>query len=644
MRIKAGLWAVVICTAAPMSAAAQTVYFSSGREIRKVDIAAPSGSTVVHASQKAVGDLALCAGNPAKPASSAVQYLYFVEHAASGGDSIGRVDVNAKVRKKTGVNRSARTVLSLDAEDGRIGEIRLTPECDVMFATPTGVFRVSGTAASATAATRVTRADGNGITTTAGSGLAVSLDGSLRYSDANDVKSSLDGFAPTSAAEPIVGLGVANAGVGSAVPALAAMSQGTLCASTANAVKCTRKPGGALDATLAAFSVPGSESISKAQFFEFLTDDTAVVATSVDPDAGVGLGTGFNGILWKVDADGVTELARGQSVGELWMPIVGVAVSQSDSRPVAVVTTPGVTSYLNFGPVTFDVRTPVACDLAISLRQLSWPQAHVKLASVNGPLGSDKYGLDPALGGESWVDDVDVRIASGTCDLSATPASVGIAQFVDNGPNRAVLHCDGNNWGNICQVSTESNFPYSTPDDERDSALPDNFSDFLTATIAPPSSSPLGGLLFDSPLSNDAVVIGTIDTGEIAAATTHSGSAGVPIKFRICANDACTEFAPAEQPDPPLSGAGLALTRLRNDGVPLADCELDDQGGANPDRPVFRTSEGGSHLFNLNTPPGGPAVCQLADVEDGQRGLFVATVFSHGGLFHKTSILLWLRK
>jgi hypothetical protein len=628
----------------PASAAAQTVYFSTGREIRKLDAGSGSAATtVVHTSPRFVGDLALCAGNPADPTSSSVQYLYFVEHDASGGDRISRLDVNARVRKKKLVNPSARTVLALDAADGRIGEIRLSNDCDVILATPTGVFRVSGTAGSATEATRVKRADGTDIVTAAGSGLAVALDGSLRYSDAGDVKSTLDGFAPTAVAEAIVGLGVANAGVGSGVPALAAVSAGSVCASTSNAVKCGPKPGGGLGTTLATFSVAGSSSVNEAQFFEFLTDDTAIVATSVEPDAGLGGDAQFNGILWKVDAGGVSELARGLEVNELWMPIVGVAVAQSDSRAVSLTTTPGVTSYLNFGPVAFDVRTPAACDLSISLRQLSWAQARIKLDSVNGPLGSEKYGLDPALGSESWVDDVDVRIASGTCDLSVTPANVGIAQFVDNGPNRAVLHCDGNAWGNECEVSTEGNFPYSTPDDERDSALPDNFSDFLTATIAPPSSSPLGGIVFGSPLGSAGVVTGTIDAAEIAAATTHGEAGGFPIKFRICANADCSEFAPPEQPDPPFTGAGLSLTRLRDDGAPLADCELDDQGGANPDRPVFRVS-GDGHVFNLNTPPGGPAACMLDDLEAGQKGLFVATVFSHGGFFNKTSVLFWLTK
>jgi hypothetical protein len=643
MRRTAGLWALVICTAAPSGAAAQTVYFSAGREIRQID-AGGAAPAVVHTGRAAIGDLALCAGNPADPGDADVQYLYFVEHDAAAGDRIGRVDVNTRPRKKKHVNRSARTVLTLDAGSGRIGEIRLTPDCDVMFATAAGVFRVSGTAVSATEAAPVERADGTDITTGAGSGLAVALDGSLRYSDAAAVRSTLDGFAPTAAPDSIVGLGVANAGAGSAVPAVAALSPGTVCASTSNAIRCGPKPGGPLDATLAVFEVAGSEAVNRAQFFEFLTDDTAFVATSVDPDGGVAGEAGFNGILWKVDGGGVVELARGPKVGDIWEPIVGVAVSASDSRPVPVATAPGVTHYLNFGPVAFDVRTPVACDLAISLRQLSWAQARVKLDSVNRPLGSDKYGLDPALGGESWADDVEVRIASGTCDLSATPATIGIAQFVDNGPNRAVLHCDGNAWGNECAVATEGNFPYSTPDDERDSALPDNFSDFLTATIARPTEAPLMGLLFSSPLSMDAVVTGPIDAGEIAAATRHSTSAGIPIKFRICANPECTEFAPAETPDPPAIGAGLSITRLSDAGVPLADCEVDDQGGANPDRPVFRVSEGGLHQFNLNTPPGGPAACTLEDLAPGRGALFVATVFSHGGLFRKTSVLFWLGK
>jgi len=215
---------------------------------------------------------------------------------------------------------------------------------------------------------------------------------------------------------------------------------------------------------------------------------------------------------------------------------------------------------------------------------------------------------------------------------------VGIAQYIDNAPSRAVLHCHAN----VCELATHGNYPYSTPDDERDSALPDNFSDFLTARIA----SDVAKLQFASPLNTGAIVSGAIDQTEINAASSHNANGGLSIRFRICTNESCTAFAPAENPNPPITGAGLSLTRLTNDGVAMADCIAVDQGSSTPDLPVFRTtdSDGVTHNFNLNSPVDGPPACQLADVANGQTGLFVATVFSHGGTFTKTSILFKLTK
>jgi hypothetical protein len=395
-----------------------------------------------------------------------------------------------------------------------------------------------------------------------------------------------------------------------------------VCASANNTITCFRKAGGNIGSSQFAMF----DAVNKAQFFEFLTNDTAIVATSVKADGGLGGSAKFNGILWRVDAGPLTELARGPKVNGEFVPIVGVAVGPSASLAVAVSTSPGQ-GYVNFGPVAFDVATPAACNLSITLRQLSWVTAHGKLATV----GSAKYLLDRGQGGESWVDDVDVNVVGpNTCGMSpTTPAVVGIAQYIENAPSRAVLHCTGNS----CKVATQGNFPYSTPDDERDSALPDNFSDFLTARIHLPAPA---GIVFSSPLNNDAVVTTTIQDA-MGAATTHNGASGLSIRFRICANEACTAFAPAEVPFPPTTGAGLSVTRLNESGFAIADCSVTDQGSSTPDLPVFRISstDGTVHNFNLNTPFGGPPECQ-------QNGLFVATVFSHGGKFNKTSILFRL--
>ena len=637
MRLNACPWALGLCLAMPLSAAAQTVYYSAGTEIRTVNATGASTSTLVHTSPMLVGDLALCAGNPSNTSDGGAQFLYYVERDAVGGDRISRLDVNAPTTKKSQVNATAETIFTVPTATGRVGEIRLTPECNVIFAASTGVFQVKGAPPFSADATAIKNSTGANVVTTAGSGLAVAFDGSLRYSDGAALKSTLP-FNATSASAAIVGVGVANAGAGSAVAALSALSVGPVCASTQNAIVCGPKPAGNLGTVLASFAVADSTALNKAQFFEFLTNDTAIAATSVDPNAGLGGSAKFNGILWRVGAAGATELTRGPKVNGVYVPIVGVAVGPSNATAPAVTTVAGETQYVNFGPVAFDVVTPLACSLSITLRQLTWPAAHAKLDPLNAGFGSPKYLLDRGLGGESWVDDVDV-VASGNCGLTAsTPAVVGIAQYIENAPSRAVLHCTGN----ACEVATQGNFPYSTPDDERDSALPDNFSDFLTAKIA----STVAAIVFSNPLSNQAVVSGTIDATEIAAATTHNASAGLSIRFSICANASCTAFATAEFPNPPVTGAGLSVTRLTDDGVALADCNVIDQGSSTPDLPVFRigSTDSTTHNFNLNTPVDGPDVCQLSDRQNGQTGLFVATVFSHGGTFTKTSILFKLIK
>ena len=137
MRTKAFLWTLMGCLVAPSIATAQDVYFSMGNEIQKLTLPATS-TTLVHTSGMPVGDLALCAGDPDQFRSRAGrQFLYFVERDSEGPDRISRINVNAGAPTRDRRARHART--------GTIGEIRLTKDCDVLFATPGGVFQVSGT-------------------------------------------------------------------------------------------------------------------------------------------------------------------------------------------------------------------------------------------------------------------------------------------------------------------------------------------------------------------------------------------------------------------------------------------------------------------------------------------------------------------
>ena len=465
-----------------------------------------------------------------------------------------------------------------------------------------------------------------------GSGLAIAFDGSLRYSEGGNIKSTGSGTFADVIVGTMVGLGIANGGEGSLTPSL---TTGALCASTSNTLVCAEKGGGATTG-FRTFTVDGS-SAGLAQYFEFLTDDTAFAATSANPTMAIGGSNKFNGILWRVTPTGVDPVFPAPKKNGSYPPIVGVAVAQSSSDDATSV---GTQHNVIFGPVAVDIVTPVPCTLKIKLVQLSWSEAKAKLNSVSSNQ-TNIYTRDPGLGGESWIDSVDVKeaddVLNNDCGLSPqTPAQVGLAQFNDPGPNKALLHCDGTD----CSVTTIGNYPFFTVTDPRDSGTADDFSDFLTAQ----TQSDAKTIQFSTPLNNGAIVEGAINPDD-PDITSHNSSGGLSIRFRICKNQACTQFENAEAanpefPNPILSGAGLSIAAIDTNGDAVV-CEITDSGSSTPLHPVFRTSDK-FHNFNLNTPPGGPAICQMTNPAVTEQ-LFVATVFSHGGNFTKTSILFRLK-
>ena len=579
----------------PGVAGAQSVYFSVGPEIRTMNLP-NTNSSLLHTSTAFVGDLARCSDN----------HLYFVEK-TTPLNFIRRLDL-ATNSVDVGVVASAAT----------IREIRLTPRvtpegeltCDVLYATPTGVFKVSGENAPIN------------VTGVGASGLAVAFNGDIKASNTS------------------VGLNVANGGAGS-LAALASLPTGAICksgpASSPNKVICTDKTD-SNPADLA--TLPAQD---KVQYCEFLSNDTMVCAASVDPENEISRTTTIdhNGTLRLITAaNGFSQIFAAPRVSNKFMPVVGVAVGPSNSE---IVTSPATgtatTHHVDFGPVSFDVTTPQSCSLGIQLRQLTAAQAATKLASA-GSFSGNSYLPDPGSGGESWIDNVDVTVKGGNCGLNAaTPARIVISQFNDASPNKAVIHCTGAS----CDVVTEGNFPYSAPDDDGNSGLPDNFSDFLTAAI----DSENHNISFKTPLANAPIVQGDIDT-EIAQAPVFNATGGLSLRFDIC-GATCASSLPPETPNPPMSGAGLSVTRLvlNAAGTAVVDrvnCDVDDSGGSTPDRPVFRIA-GQTHNFNLNTPLlGDPQLCGLNGVPNGTNALFAFTVFSHGGEFNKTTILAFLRK
>ncbi len=599
MRTKSAFWVFLVCLAAPVSSIAQTTYFSVGDEIRQLGSTQP----VYKALGTFIGDLALCSDG----------YLYFVQK--SPLNVISRIN-------SASPTPSAEDVFAASG----VREIRLTKDCDVVFATQTKIAQVNGRPPFSSSATTLANV-------TNGSGLAIAFDGGIRFTDAINV----------------VGNNVANGGAdGSLIPQLPI---GAICRSELNQIICTDSAGqplGPLAAGLGNGVLAQLPAVDLFQFCEFYTNNTLVCAASVDPEAQIKLdkkaGLVHNGTVQLISAAGVvTQVFEASTKMNVALPIAGIAVGPSSSE--LVTTASGTTHVADFGVVTVNIFTPTACRLNITLRQLTLAET---LAKVNSASGVNTYLPDPGKGSESFFDNVIVTIASGQCGLSpATPATFAMHQFVDMTKNRAVLHCSGN----ICEADTHSSFPFWDEWDTAErtgSSQPDVFSNFLTAIIVSVDNP----VLFSTPLDNRAVILGLIDD-EIQYATTHTGSGGLSVRFKLCKPGTnCTEFLPGVPPDPPDSGAGFAVSvvdLVTVGGQPIfkavANCTLDDNGGANPDRPVFRIADDGfTHVFNVNTPLGGPPVCQLADLKKGESRLFVGTVFFHNGGGLKTSILFRLEK
>ena len=169
------LAAVVLSTMpayAQPSAATPIAYFSMGSTIQSIALAT-SGSpypALVYSGSTRIGDLALCADGE----------LYFVEPDLS---RISRV-------RAWGGSAIAEVVVQTSGDVGVPGELRLTATCGLRFATGSGVWGIddlSSVPVPSSSAVQLASAS-------AGSGLALTFDGSLRLSDGSSVKGA--GFGP----------------------------------------------------------------------------------------------------------------------------------------------------------------------------------------------------------------------------------------------------------------------------------------------------------------------------------------------------------------------------------------------------------------------------------------------------------------
>lgn len=587
---------------AQLSAASPVAYFSVGKTIRSIAVpsgsAAAGSSSLVFTGYSRIGDLALCADGQ----------LYFAEPDAR---KIRRLLIRG--------NGVAETVVDTTTL-GSPAELRLTATCALRFATPGGIYAIddlSSVPVDASAATRL-------VKTTAGSGLAIAFDGSTRHSDAAVVRGQ--NFGPKTFGSSITGLGVANGGAGTVSPAVGVAS---VCAGLVNRIDCTSKAGTTPPVTLAQFGY----STDTVQYWEFLTSDAVIAATSVDPIKAL-KNVSRNGALWMSGRS--TPLYTAPKVSNYYDPIVGVAVGPSLARVTEA--SPTRAHRFAFGPVLFEATTPSACALSVAFTQLSWAAAQARVDSIGGPVA---YGIDPPLGEESWVADFDVKVAKGAC---GSPVSYGISGFLAGAftLSRGVLQCRTSGTGPACEVQTTGDFPYGAiPGDATDTGSTDNFgSDYLTALVAVNVEPDAVLVKFQPPLSNASIVTDPTKTPFAAAAqNTFSPKRTVPIKFTLCADPACKRNAPPDRPNYPFSGAMLAVQPIapgpNGEVLTGPPCTIDDPGNSSPDKPLFRIT-GSSHHLNLKLPLAGPPECQ-------QRGVFAATVSSLDGRFVKQTFLFTVK-
>lgn len=603
MRLQAwtsALAAVVLSTApayAQPSAATPTAYFSMGATIQSIALA-PKGSpspTLVYSGPTRIGDLALCADGE----------LYFVEPALS---RISRV-------RAWGGSAIAEVVVQTSGTVGVPGELRLTATCGLRFASATGVWGIDDLSSVPVPSSSAVQL----ATATAGSGLALTFDGSLRLSDGSSVTGG--GFGPAAFGGPITSVGVANGGTGTVVTPPIGIA--AVCASFANRIDCVNKAASTTATPLAQFGT----TADRAQYFEFLTNDAIVAATSIDPTQAIKQ-VPHNGELWLTGR--TSPLFVAPKVSGAYLPIVGVAVGPTDSSRTE--TTEATTHQFAFGPTFFEATTPNKCALRVAFTQLTSAAAQARVDSVSGPVN---YRIDPPIGEESWVADFDVKVVSGKC---GAPVLYAISGYLSDafGPSRGVLQCHVTGNTTDCDVQTLGDLPFgAVPGDATDTGGSDNFgSDYLTAVVDEKPDSVLTG--FSTPLRNDSIVRDPANPPfDAAALNSFGGKTGVPFKFTLCVDANCSQTAPPDVVNYPVSGALLAVQPIAKapDGTIVTGppCFPEDSGSSTPGKPTFRTG-GSSHMFNLKLPMRGPAACQ-------QSGIFAATVSSLDGRFVKQTIL-----
>jgi hypothetical protein len=580
---------VALVCAWPAIAAGQTIaYVTAGDQI--LAVTANGSASVVHTSSCGLlsGDLALGADGK----------LYFVE---PGCLRIASVDPAGNVRR--GVNQTYQTVFTSPGGSGDPGagtELRLAADLGIVFNSTNGVWRLEP---ETFAASHVAGSGGLGLAI-AHNGDAIYLNGSQVEQDATPSP-----FTPFSAAGA-VGLGVTNGGQGSVVsPPLAT---GAICYSAGNSISCT---GGKTSSTPTSYVSFGAAE--QVRYFEFISDETALVATSVNPFAGT---IQPNGRLYLVNGTGAHQVYATSKTQGRYQPINGVAIPPS-SQTIAETSAVSGERTFDFGPIEVRIETQGAAALSVTARQASVEEAQGLLDEIDTSGTNNVYLTAPFKGEESWRTLIDVQVLSGT---PGSPVEVYLAgDFGDPfTQNLAMTHfkLQGNQVV-LAEVITDGVYPFGPVDPVRGKG--DTFSIFQGAVVenAVFTATFCG---FERPLDDRARVPPI--QGAVPFATDIKLGSVQAVKFRLSTDGCNTEFI-SDVPNYPFTGAIVSVMRV-GDG---RDYEIHPPGAAN-EPPLSRLDTDGGHIFNLDTNPTPEAPWT--------PGLHIVTVSSLDGLFLHASILV----
>jgi hypothetical protein len=469
-----------------------------------------------------------------------------------------------------------------------LGQLRFDWTGALLFATKAhGVMKLASCALTTPSACPVS-ASTVISTDAAGSGVSHAADGAVLYTDGNAVERSpsVTGF-PVSVLAPVA-IDVVTGGLASAFPAL---PTGAVCAAAGHALPCHSKSATSLSPL---YTFP---SIDRPQGWGFAKDDTAWVATSVNPTMTLTAGQApHNGLLWRVTASGAT-IVYPTRINGPQPPIVGVALPAT-SKVVTETTATDTHSFV-VGADVFIVTTPLPCRLALTVFE--------RLPSQVQPcLNSTGLSLTPATYlGESFPTEYDVQpIGTQSCFSAGSEATEVTTAFFPAGNLASIRRPVGAPQGNNkCVENTLAQWALAAPNDAGTKTGSLNFSGFMGALTAP--SAQVANLQLLSPLQSASFVTTDPTQAQIDAAVEQN-LGNVAVKFALSLNGAAVTTQNAVFSVQRL-GSIDASGQLQPDSV-LCDVQPQD---AVTGPPKFFVA-GGHHRFNLDTSQMSPVACTQA--------------------------------